>query len=160
MAIQLRAPNVSVRGGTATKGGTRFSAQISTWVNKTKQRIDLVQKVATFKLVQVMQTTVHQGGNLPFREGYLQASLTVTYGNETPRGNRRKINSSRFYNENAVRTKIFAAEPGQRIRLSYTMAYARVLEYTGVHAGFVMRSVQRWPAIFAASVQEVKGMVK
>lgn len=160
MATNFRAPNISVRGGTARKGSNPFSAEIDKWVNKTKQRLDLVVKLAVFRLSQTMQKTVHEGGWLPYREGYLRASLVVTYGGDAPRANRRKENSSRNYDENQTRARIFAARPGELIRLSYTINYARTLEFSGNHVGFVMRSAQRWPIIFSAAVQEAKGMIK
>lgn len=160
MATNFRAPNISIKGGTARKGGSTFVGQITAFANKAKARLDLVPKIAAFRLSQTMQKTVHEGGWLPYREGYLRASLVVSYGGDAPRANRRKQNSSRHYDENETRARIFAAKPGDRIRLSYTINYARVLEYSGNHSGFVMRSAQRWPIILAAAAQEAKGMIK
>jgi hypothetical protein len=161
LSPNYRAPNVSIRGSSLRKNSqATFKAQIDEWVNKTKARMDLVPKLATFRLSQVMQTTVYEGGNLPYRHGYLRASLKVTFNSDAPRANRLKSNSTTIYNEDATRMAIFGTPPGATIRLSYTMNYARILEYTGKHAGYVMRSVQRWPTIFHAAVQEAKGMIK
>lgn len=158
--VDFRSPNISIKGGIVRKGTTRVNPVITKWANKTLGRLELVQKLATYKLLQTMQRTVHEGGWLPFREGYLRASLIVSINSDAPKANRKKKNSTTTYNESILKEQIFDTSLGDRIRLSYTINYARTLEYTGVHAGFVMRSAQRWPSIFRAAVQEAKGMIK
>lgn len=161
MAVKFSAPGVSIRGGIARKGrGVRFAAEYTEWAMKTKKRLDFVHRLATFRLAQTMQKTVHEGGWLPFREGYLRASFTVTVNARAPSANKRKINSSKNYNEGVVKEQIYATSAGDRVVLSYRMNYARVLEYTGHHMGYVMRSAQMWPVILRQAVAEAKATIR
>ena len=57
-----------------------FSATVSEWVAKTKQRQEAVYKGSAQTIVSYMQTTRAAGGNLRVDTGFLRASLIATTG--------------------------------------------------------------------------------
>lgn len=154
-------------------GQKSFSAQVSEWVKEIKERQIAVRNEAAQRVIEVMQTPVGKGGNLPFDTGFLRASLMAVIGEakfeltEAPHGA-----GAVPYNAGQVTLIIAKAELSDPIEAVYTAKYARRMEYGFVgkdslgrtynQAGrrFVALAAQQWPRIVAEVATEAKARAK
>jgi hypothetical protein len=142
-----------------------FEAQVDAWCRKTDQRMELVFKESTQRLVTEVQTPVGAGGNMPIDTGFLrntlQASTTAPSPIDPsavpvkPPGH---IAGTVLYQEREgdIAAVIASATLGQTIYLTYTAAYARIQE---MKRGFVRLAAQRWPQIVAEVIRDAKDRV-
>jgi hypothetical protein len=123
-----------------------FTAQVSDWVMQTKSRMNAVFKESTQRTVELMQTPVAKGGNMPVDTGFLRNSLMG--GLNAPkdgRGDNPGVPVS--YNDADIVLTIANAELGDTIFMTYSANYARHVEYGArgrAGRGFVRLATQRW----------------
>jgi hypothetical protein len=114
--------------------------------------MEAVVKQSSSELIEVMQTPVAKGGNMPVDTGFLRNSLVVTIG--APYAGVR-------FNEGGISTNyspqyemaLAGFEAGETIYGVYTANYAGFVHY-GVNGRpgrlFVDLAAQRWPGIVAS----------
>jgi len=123
-----------------------FTAQVSDWVMQTKSRMNAVFKESTQRTVELMQTPVAKGGNMPVDTGFLRNSLMG--GLNAPkdgRGDNPGVPVS--YNDADIVLTIANAKLGDTIFMTYSANYARHVEYGArgrAGRGFVRLATQRW----------------
>lgn len=132
-----------------------FTAGVNAWVAETKQRMSLVRREAAQRVVEIMQTPIAKGGNLPLDTGFMRASLQAQIGQgaftarDNPGGD-----GSFSYDAGAVSLVIAKAKPSDPITLCYSANYAIHQEY-GARGrpgrAFVRLAAQQWGRV----VQEV-----
>lgn len=106
-----------------------FSATVSEWVAKTKQRQEAVYKGSAQTIVSYMQTTRAAGGNLRVDTGFLRASLIATTGT-IPAVTFKPEGVDRFYYDaGPINLVISGAAITDPIIVAYTANYARPREY-------------------------------
>ena len=162
-------PGVFLRSGRASQGQARFAAEVDEWVRATKARMDAVFRTATLRLIQKMQTP---GEYVPFDTGALRASLVVTVnGSPPPPRTKEPASPSTAWSDGEVIATIAGAVAGDKVIASYTVAYARRLEFGFVGTdslgrtynqqgrGWVRRAAQQWPAIVAQATADAKAAV-
>lgn len=124
-----------------------------------------VFRTATLKLSRLMQETA------PYDTGALRASLVATLNEPPPPADRDPEGAPTAYNEAAIIGVIANAKIGDRIGLSYTMRYARRLEYGFIGTDSLGRTYNQaprawnrlaaaqWPRLVSESVAEAKAAV-
>lgn len=142
-----------------------FGAQIDAWVRKTQQRQELVFKEATQTVVNAMQQTVGEGGNMPVDTGTLRASAQASTSGPPPIRNDLKAikGESVTYNPDQIALIIAGATLGQSIWVTYGANYAAAVEYGSrgrAGRGFVRLAAQQWPKIVNATIAEAKARVR
>lgn len=128
----------------------RFGAQVSAWTRETKQRMLAVKNESIQRTVEIMQTPVSQGGNLPFKSGFLRASLVAGVGvvNHVTTSNPGGLSYS--YDSSAISLVIAGAKISDPVEMRYAAVYSRVAEYGGANRQgrrFVALAAQQWPRI-------------
>jgi len=137
-----------------------FSATVGGWVAEKKGRMVAVRREAAQRTIEIMQTPVAKGGNMPVKSGFLRASLKATIGftdfttsdNPNPTG-------AYAYDAAQVSLIIAKAELNDPIVAVYTAAYANVANYGGQNREarlFVDLAAQRWPQIVAEVAAEAE----
>src|SRR5690606_12512139 len=81
-----------------SRGQARFSGQVDDWVLATEKRLTAVLRESTRRVIEVMQTPVNEGGNMPIDTGFLRASLVVVVNGDPPPPNRDKDGAKHNYN--------------------------------------------------------------
>ncbi|SFS42277.1 hypothetical protein [Brevundimonas viscosa] len=137
-----------------------FSAQISAFVAKTKERREAVHKESAQRVVEVMQTPRGLGGNLRVNTGFLRASLIGTTSVALPATREKPDGPAAFsYDAGQISLVIAGAEITQPLTFVYTANYARPREY-GARGQpgdrWVALAAQRWPQIVSSVCDEVK----
>lgn len=165
-----RGPTVGVftrSSGRVSSGAARFAKQVEQFGITTKKKITKVFHLSTIRLIDEMQRTRQEGGHLPYKEGYLRASLVATINAAPPMPDRTKGASSNVYRPKALYAQVRKAVPGDRIALSYTMEYARRLEfgfsgtdslgrsYNQAPVGWTRLAAQQWKGIVEQTAREV-----
>jgi hypothetical protein len=137
-----------------------FSAAVSEWVRETKARQEAVFKESAQRVVEVMQTPVSQGGNLPVATGFLRASLTAILGAGLPIARDNPVDGGSFsYTGEQINLVIASADIGDTITIAYAANYAVHVEYgaRGRPARrFVALAAQQWPRIVEEVTLEAK----
>lgn len=147
------------RNNRLSRGQARFSGQIDDWVMATEQRMTAVLRESTRRVIEVMQTPVNEGGNMPIDTGFLRASLVVVINGDPPPARRISDGQKHMYNASAIVLEIAKFNAGDRLVAGYTADYARHVEYgANGHAGraFTRLASQQWGRI----VQEVTADAK
>jgi len=109
---------------------TSFSAVVSAWVAQTKERMSAVRKEAAQRVVDIMQTPVALGGNLPVATGFLRASLQGQVGMGNFSAKLKPEGAAKFtYDGGEVSLVIASAGPADPITFAYTANYAQHVEY-------------------------------
>jgi hypothetical protein len=138
----------------------KFSAQVSAWVRETKERQLAVRNEAVQRVLEVAQTPVARGGNMPVDSGFLRASLMAAIGNanfsltDKPDGE-----GSYSFDMGQVALIIASASITDTITAAYTANYARHQEYGARgRAGrrFVGLAAQQWPRIVEEVAKEAQ----
>lgn len=141
-----------------------FAAGVSGWAAATKERIKAVRNESAQRIVEIMQTPVGVGGNMPVRDGFLRASLVATTGS-APAPNLPKPEEGRPYTYDAGDVALVIASAGMSdaITFAYTAAYARPVNY-GARGKpgrlFVQLAAQQWDRVVGEVVQEVNARAR
>lgn len=137
-----------------------FTATVKGWASERKERMVAVRREAAQRTIEIMQTPVAKGGNMPVKSGFLRASLKATIG---------LSNFATMANPNDARP--YAYDPAQislviagsnlndPITVVYTAVYANVANYGGPNREarmFVDLAAQRWTQIVAQVAAEAE----
>lgn len=137
-----------------------FTAQVSAEIAKQKRLMEAVYKEAAQRTIEVMQTPVGAGGNLPIDTGYMRASLMVSLGTGLPSTTDKPKGASAFsYDAGETSLKIAGAEISDPITAVYQASYARHVNYGARgRAGrqFVGLAAQQWPRIVTEVCREAQ----
>lgn len=139
-----------------------FAAKIEAWVNAVPGLLEAVVQDAAQEFASIMQTPGPSvanpgggaGGNMPIRDGFLRASLVITYANTLPGPTFKPSDGVSYtYNAGEIDLAIVGASIPGRINLTYAANYSAIME---ARYGFARLAMQKWPTIFAASVDKVR----
>lgn len=129
----------------------KFGATVTGWCAEKTTRMTAVRRESVQRFVDIMQTPVEAGGNLPVDTGFLRASLVAEIGavsfstRPAPAGD-----AKHSYNPAPINLVIAGASVTETISVAYTAVYARIANYGGQNRAarqFVGLAVQRWPQI-------------
>lgn len=139
----------------------RFAAQVEAWAKKTKARQEAVFREAAQRTIEIMQTPVAMGGNLPVDTGFLRASLMAI-----PRGrplpllrDKPEGDGQHSYDAGQISLVIAQTPIETGVTAVYVANYARFQEYgSRGRAGrrFVGLAAQQWPRIVREVVRDAK----
>lgn len=96
----------------------KFSAQVSAWAMETEGRLLAVFRASAQELFSIAQTTVHEGGFLPFDIGFLRNSFVSGLNGSTS-----------LSGPDSYVIAIASAEIGDSVIGGWTADYARRMEY-------------------------------
>jgi hypothetical protein len=139
-----------------------FKALVGDWVAETKERTEAVFKESAQRIIEVMQTPVAGGGNLPVDTGFLRASLQATLGEpafpvtENPGG-------SFSYDAGTVSLVIADAKITDTITAVYGANYAIFVNYGTSRTParrFVDLAAQQWPRIVEEVAADARARAK
>jgi hypothetical protein len=139
-----------------------FSATVNSWITETKERLLAVRNESAQRVIEVMQTPVASGGNLPVDTGFLRASLRATLGEpafpvtENPGG-------SFSYDAGTVSLVIADAKITDTITAVYGANYAIFVNYGTSRTParrFVDLAAQQWPRIVEEVAAEARARAK
>lgn len=129
---------------------TDFTATVAEWVREEKHLLEAVVRESAQRVVDTMQTTRGNGGNLPIDTGYLRASLMAST-DAMPLIRKDAVpadGQSYGYDATPVNLIIANAKPGETIYVGYTASYAAIVDRHGKSpAMFVELAAQQWPQI-------------
>jgi len=136
-----RGPTVGVftRSGRISRGQARFANEVDEWVQQTEKRINAVFRLSTQKTIRHMQE------NVPYRDGFLRASLVVLVNQDPPPPNKSDKDGMGEYTDAYMQVAIAGAVAGDRITAAYTMEYARRLEFGFTGTDSLGRSYNQAP---------------
>lgn len=128
-----------------------FSAQVNSWVAKSKARIEAVRKEGAQRVVEIAQTPRAVGGNMRVDTGFLRASLIAFTGTAMPPQTVKPDGIANFtYDGGAIALVIAGSLPTDVLTFVWTANYARPREYgSRGQAGdrFVGLAAQQWQRI-------------
>lgn len=138
-----------------------FSSQVSKWVNQTKRRTEGVFKASAQEVINIAQTPVGDGGNMPIDTGFLRASLRTGLNGNIPTGETTDGDAAEAKKGNvATILAIGFAKLGDTISGGWTAEYAAAV-HNGISADeetgrksrdgklWLDLAAQQWPAIVA-----------
>lgn len=146
-----------------------FDAQVSRWVAQTKQRLRAVRNIAVEKVVEIAQTPVGAGGNLPIDTGFLRASIRFSSDGNiplqiyAPRTKQQDAHVQAFrnrYDPGDLALVLIGAELRDTITVAWAANYAKHVEY-GANGrpgrAFMRLAAQQWQGAVAEASREVQG---
>jgi hypothetical protein len=142
-----------------------FQAQINDWVSQTNQRIESVFKSSAQDVIELMQTPVAKGGNLPVDTGFLRASLQVNLIGPvaTIKDNLFTTpNSAPDWNSSDLTLSLVNFDIGKTIWATYGANYAAHVHYGAngrVGRQFVTLAAQKWVSIVNRNAAALKASV-
>lgn len=139
-----------------------FSAQVDEWVRQTDERIEAVVKQSAQDVIEIMQTPVGKGGNMPVDTGFLRASLQVSLHQPFP-ANLPNPGIARDWNQSETIMAIAGFELGGTLYATYTANYAGYVEYGAQGRpgrAFVRLAAQQWPRIVNQNAVELRRRVQ
>jgi hypothetical protein len=142
--------------------GGSFSATVDAWTRKSKKRMRVVFQSSVQDVVEVMQTPVGAGGNMPVDTGFLRASLEAKIGSP-PQGYRVKSKFDFGYQLDSAQytLTINQADIGDVIYAVYLAEYAWFQEYGSQgRAGraFVRLAAMQWSRIVQTNVRKARNI--
>jgi hypothetical protein len=151
---------------------SNFAAQVSKWVQQTKGRQEAVFRESAQRVIEVMQTPVGAGGNMPVDTGFLRASLRVQIGRVDSLPAISATGAAHSWDGGSVALVINGAKLGDMISAIYLANYARRINYGFVGQDsrgreynqrgylFVQKAGQQWQGIVRAVSAELKSRAK
>ncbi len=107
-----------------------FAADVGAWAAQTRERMEAIRRESAQRVVEIMQTPVAMGGNMPVDTGFLRASLQGQVGMGNFSAKLKPEGAAKFtYDGGEVSLVIASAGPADPITFGYTAAYARRMEY-------------------------------
>ena len=144
-------------------GQGSFSAAVDAWTRATRARMDAVRKEAVQRTIEVMQTPVAKGGNLPVDTGYMRSSLLVSIGDALPPLTDKPEGGGSFtYNGGQAALTIARSQIEDTITAAYGAKYAPHQEYGSrgrPGRRFVALAAQQWPRIVEETIRDAKAAV-
>lgn len=128
-----------------------FASSVSAWVAKTKARTEAVFKESAQRVLEVAQTPVGQGGNIPVDTGFMRASLMATLGDPGFSVTFNPQNGQTYqYDGGQIALTINNAKLGDTISAVYTASYA-----IHVHYGTSKMPPRPWVTLAAQQWQRI-----
>ena len=127
-----------------------FRARVSAWARKSDRRLTAIVRHSTQRVVQIAQTPVAKGGNMPVDTGFLRASLQSQL-----------TGSTSLSGPESYVLLVAGMQPGQVAEFGWTASYAKHVEYgTRGRAGrhFVGNAAAQWSAIVADAVRRSRNI--
>lgn len=142
----------------------RFTAQVSEQVAGAKALMLAVRNEAVQRTIEIAQTPVAKGGNMPVDTGFLRASGVATTGAVPGPGAAEPVEGKSYtWDTGAVALVIAGADLQDIITFAYTANYARPQEY-GARGRqgrrFVGLAAQQWQRTVSEVVTEAKGRAR
>lgn len=143
--------------------GATFSAQVDAWTQKSKKRMRVVFQQSVQDVVEIMQTPVGSGGNMPVDTGFLRASLQAKIG-AAPTGYMTKSSNEpgAYQLDSAQYTlTISKAKIGDTIYAVYLASYAWFQEYGSQGRdgrAFVRLAAVQWQAIVRENIRKARAI--
>ncbi len=138
-----------------------FSAQVAGWAEKVPEAIEAVRNQSAADVVKEMQTLTTEGGRLPFKTGFLWASLMASTSVMPSINRNAKPGDGQAYqfDFSTVEAVIAGASLEDTLYFGYTAAYAGHQEY-GANgrppAAFVRSAVQNWDQHVNRNAEKVR----
>lgn len=134
----------------------KFQASVAAWVNDTKGALLAVRNESANRVIEIAQTPVGKGGNMPVKTGFLRISGQATNDGSLPLQQKRPekaADNSFHYESGPVALVIAAAGIDDVITFAYTANYAKFVE---AKRKFVALAAQQWPQIVGQVVKEIR----
>ena len=141
----------------------KFTGQVTAWVAETKQRMTSVRNMAVERVVEVAQTPVAAGGNMPVDTGFLRASLRVIRNGALPMQTDNPGLGSFNFDAAELTAVLAGAGLTDVITVVWTANYARPANYGARgRQGRKFRDLaaQQWPRLVAESAAQLQGQVQ
>lgn len=138
-----------------------FSAAVAEFAEKVPEAVEAVRNQSAADVVKEMQTLDREGGRMPFKTGFLQASLLASTA-AMPRinpGAQPADGAAYRFDFAAVEAVILSASLEDDLYFGYTAAYAAHQEYGArgrPGAAFVRLAAQNWPAHVTRNAERVR----
>lgn len=137
-----------------------FAATVGEWVAQTKERMEAIRRESAQRVVEIMQTPVAMGGNMPVDTGFLRASLQGQVGMGNFSAKLKPEGVAKFtYDGGEVSLVIASASPADPITFAYTANYAQHVEY-GARGRpgrrFVALAAQQWQRVVTEVATEAQ----
>jgi hypothetical protein len=141
-----------------------FSAKVSAWAAKSKDRMVAVRNTAVERVVEIAQTPIAAGGALPVDTGFLRASLQATTGAAVPAKRGKPGQGGAFsYDPGDLTLVLAGATLDDVITIAWTADYARHVEY-GARGrpgrAFMRLAAQQWPRAVSEASAGVEASVR
>jgi hypothetical protein len=137
-----------------------FSATVSKWVAETKQRQTAVFRESAQRVIEVAQTPIAAGGNMPVDSGFLRASGAAVIGSNPPPLREKPAGDGKHtFDMGDVALVLAGATATDTITFVYTAKYARPQEYGARGRDgrrFVGLAAQQWPRIVREVAAEAR----
>jgi len=140
---------------------SNFSAQVSAWVANSKAAAEAVFHQAAQTVVEEMQKTRAEGGNMPVDTGFLRASLMASNDSMPTMRDPKPANAaagSFAYSADTVNLVINGTPLGGKVYCGYVANYANYVEMGTSKTParlFVTLAAQRWPEIVKKAEEEL-----
>ncbi|MBN49987.1 MAG: hypothetical protein CMN85_10630 [Spongiibacteraceae bacterium] len=131
-----------------------FSAQVDSWILKSRRRTEAVIKTAVQELAEEANKPVSKGGRVRVDTGFLIGSFVGSI-NSPPTGPSDRATESN--GDGDVSLIIANARPGETIYLGWSANYAK---YREAYDGFRDAAAQRWPEFVRKAVAEAKRRIR
>ena len=137
-----------------------FAADVGAWAAQTRERMEAIRRESAQRVVEIMQTPVAIGGNMPVDTGFLRASLQGQVGMGNFSAKLKPEGAAKFtYDGGEVSLVIASAGPSDPITFGYTAAYAAAQEY-GARGRpgrrFVALAAQQWQRVVNEAATEAQ----
>ena len=139
-----------------------FSAKVSSWVAESKERMTAVRNMAVEAVVEIAQTPVGAGGNMPVDTGFLRASLFATTSGVLPPSRDGPGDGSFSYDASDVLLTLAGASLDDVVIIGWSASYARYVNYGARgRPGTKFRDLaaQQWSRIVAEASRELEAKV-
>lgn len=141
-----------------------FTASVNAWVAMSERRIETVFKESAQDVISEMQEVgpsvanpdSHGAGNMPVDTGALRASLQAALNQPSNVVFRPPAAGNIAYDPSHVALVVASAKAGDTIYATYSVEYARAMEY---RYGFTRLAAQNWQSIVNRRAAIVKRRV-
>jgi len=136
-----------------------FTAQVDTWVSKSKRRMDAVFRESVQRLIEDAQTPRGHGGRMPVDTGFLRASGQISLSAMPAANAERQNGVSYAWSPHDVSVRLAGARMGETVYFGWTASYAPHVEYgaRGRSPALFMRgAAAKWQHIVRGVVAELR----
>lgn len=149
-----------------------FATQVTAWCLATKERALAVFQQSCQEVIEVMQTPVGAGGNMPIQTGFLRASLRGFAGSvSSAPAIKPGVGAAPTDNAASISLVISNLKLGDAITVLYLANYAQRVNYGFVGTDslgrkynqsgrlFVDLAAQQWPAVVSRVIADAQSRV-
>ncbi len=136
-----------------------FAASVKLQAEQAKGAMVAIRNESAQRVIEIMQTPVAKGGNMPVDTGFLRASLHGFTGNTAPALRDNPGGEARYNFDAGDIILLLARTPlSEPVTVAYTANYAIHQEYGAKGRegkAFVRLAAQQWPSIVNAVASEI-----